>query len=336
MTYPVLEVRGLVNRFGSQVVHDGLDMEVHEDEVFGIVGGSGTGKSVLLRSVLGLQRPQAGTIHLEGHDITQLSGAALRAVKARYGVTFQQGALYSALTVLQNVQLPMVEYLQELSTVARDELAMLKIRLVGLPADAARKYPAELSGGMIKRAALARALALDPRLLFLDEPTSGLDPISAAEFDELMLYLQRQLRLTVVMITHDLDSIFRTCNRVGVIVDHKMETDTLESIVDHPNPWIQAILSRRARQHSPQGGPWSVKRTMLPSALSCWSSRWRRRCSSTGIPALASTGRTIATRSISTVPSAGWSKARRSDISVYGSAGSSTCVSTPGMPGVSR
>jgi phospholipid/cholesterol/gamma-HCH transport system ATP-binding protein len=250
VTYPVLEVRGLVNRFGSQVVHDGLDMEVHEDEVFGIVGGSGTGKSVLLRSVLGLQRPQAGTIHLEGHDITQLSGAALRAVKARYGVTFQQGALYSALTVLQNVQLPMVEYLQELSTVARDEIAMLKIRLVGLPADAARKYPAELSGGMIKRAALARALALDPRLLFLDEPTSGLDPISAAEFDELMLYLQRQLRLTVVMITHDLDSIFRTCNRVGVIVDHKMETDTLERIVDHPNPWIQQYFhGERASIH---------------------------------------------------------------------------------------
>ncbi|MGH8270148.1 MAG: ABC transporter ATP-binding protein, partial [Steroidobacteraceae bacterium] len=175
MIYPVLEVRGLVNRFGSQVVHDGLDLEVRADEVFGIVGGSGTGKSVLLRSVLGLQRPQAGTIRLEGHDITQLSGAALRAVKARYGVTFQQGALYSSLNVLQNVQLPMVEYMQALSPSARDELAMLKIRLVGLPVEAARKYPAELSGGMVKRAALARALALDPRLLFLDEPTSGLD-----------------------------------------------------------------------------------------------------------------------------------------------------------------
>ena len=237
----VLEVRGLVNRFGSQMVHNGLDMEVREDEVFGIVGGSGTGKSVLLRSILGLQRPRAGTIRIEGRDITRMSFSELRAVKARYGVTFQQGALFSALTVLQNVQLPMLEQLQ-LSPHERDELAMLKLRLAGLPADAAQKFPAQLSGGMVKRAALARALALDPRLLFLDEPTSGLDPISAAEFDELILYLQKQLRLTVVMITHDLDSIFRTCNRVGVIVDRRMEVDTLEGIVKNPNPWIQAYF----------------------------------------------------------------------------------------------
>jgi phospholipid/cholesterol/gamma-HCH transport system ATP-binding protein len=222
-------------------------MEVHEDEVFGIVGGSGTGKSVLLRSILGLQRPEAGVIRLEGREITQMTAAQLFSVKARYGVTFQQGALYSSLTVLQNVQLPMIEHV-EMGAAARDELAMLKIRLAGLPADAAQKYPAQLSGGMIKRAALARALALDPKLLFLDEPTSGLDPISAAEFDELILYLHKQLRLTVVMITHDLDTIFRTCNRVGVIVDHQMEVDTLERIVDHPNPWIQAYFhGERAR-----------------------------------------------------------------------------------------
>jgi phospholipid/cholesterol/gamma-HCH transport system ATP-binding protein len=241
LIYPVLEVRGLVNRFGEQVVHDGLSMDVQEDEIFGVVGGSGAGKSVLLRSILGLQRPQAGTICIEGRDITQMSASQLHAVKARYGVTFQQGALFSSLTVLQNVQLPMIEHL-ELPSRVRDELAMLKVRLVGLPPDAAEKYPAQLSGGMIKRAALARALALDPRLLFLDEPTSGLDPISAAEFDELLLYLQKELRLTVVMITHDLDTIFRTCNRVGVIVNRHMEVDTLERIVDNPDPWIQAYF----------------------------------------------------------------------------------------------
>jgi len=247
MEYPVVEVRGLVNRFGGQVVHDGLDMQVDRDEVFGIVGGSGSGKSVLLRTVLGLQRPQAGVVRIEGSDITRLSAEQLRPIKARYGVAFQQGALYSALTLLQNVQLPMIEHLQ-LDRDALDELALLKIRLVGLPADAAHKYPAQLSGGMVKRAAVARALALDPTLLFLDEPTSGLDPVSAAAFDDLVLYLQQQLQLTVVMITHDLDSIFRTCNRVGVIVDGHMETDTLQRIVDHPNPWIQAYFhGERAR-----------------------------------------------------------------------------------------
>jgi phospholipid/cholesterol/gamma-HCH transport system ATP-binding protein len=245
---PVLEVQGLVNRFGTQLVHDGLNMQVARDEVFGIVGGSGSGKSVLLRTILGLQRPQAGVVRIGGSDITQMSPPQLRAVKARYGVSFQAGALYSGLTVLQNVQLPMIEHLQ-LTAAARDELALLKVRLVGLPADAAGKYPAQLSGGMVKRAALARALALDPSLLFLDEPTSGLDPVSAAAFDELVLYLQQHLRLTMVMITHDLDTIFRTCNRVGVIVDGRMESDTLERIVDHPHPWIQAYFhGERARE----------------------------------------------------------------------------------------
>jgi len=245
--YPVLEVRGLVNRFGAQVVHDGLDMEVHADEVFGIVGGSGSGKSVLLRTILGLQRPQAGSVRINGSDITHMSAAQLRPIKERYGVAFQQGALFSGLTVLQNVQLPMIEHLS-LGAADLDELALLKIRLVGLGTDAAGKYPAELSGGMVKRAAIARALALDPTLLFLDEPTSGLDPVSAAAFDELVLYLQAHLKLTVVMITHDLDSIFRTCNRVGVIVDKRMESDTVEGIVANPNPWIQAYFhGERAR-----------------------------------------------------------------------------------------
>jgi phospholipid/cholesterol/gamma-HCH transport system ATP-binding protein len=251
---PRVQVRGLVNRFGTQIVHDGLDMEVENGEIFGIVGSSGAGKSVLLRSILGLQRPVSGTVCLNGQDVTQLSQRELRAVKADYGVTFQEGALFSALTVLQNVQLPLLEYLR-LPAADLDELAMLKVRMVGLPADAAAKYPSQLSGGMIKRAALARALALDPQLLFLDEPTSGLDPISAAAFDQLLLYLHRHLHLTVVMITHDLDTIFRTCNRVGVIVDRRMVSDTLSGIVENPHPWIQAYFHGvRARGYNARAG----------------------------------------------------------------------------------
>jgi len=236
-----VDVRGVVNRFGRQLVHDGLDMQVRRGEVFGIIGGSGSGKSVLLRTILGLRRPQRGSVQVEGLDMTRLSGKPLRAAKARYGVTFQHGALFSALTVRENIQLPMIEHLK-LPRAAMDDLAKLKLRLVGLPQDAAAKYPSQLSGGMIKRAALARALALDPQLLFLDEPTSGLDPISAAGFDDLIAYLQKELHLTVVMITHDLDTIFRICQRVGVIVDRRMVQDTRERIVDHPHPWIQAYF----------------------------------------------------------------------------------------------
>jgi phospholipid/cholesterol/gamma-HCH transport system ATP-binding protein len=249
---PLVEVRGLVNRFGAQVVHDHLDMTVEQGEVFGIVGGSGSGKSVLLRSILGLQRPRAGEVLMSGQDLTKLSNAALKDIKATYGVTFQQGALFSSLTVLQNVQLPMLEHL-ELPPRALEELAMLKVRLVGLPDEAARKFPAQLSGGMIKRAALARALALDPRLLMLDEPTAGLDPISAAAFDELLMDLRPQLGLTVIMITHDLDTIFRTCNRVGVIIDRKMTSDTLEGITTNPHPWIQAYFHGERAQRFGQG-----------------------------------------------------------------------------------
>jgi phospholipid/cholesterol/gamma-HCH transport system ATP-binding protein len=241
MAEALIEVRGLVNRFGAQVVHDHLDMTVEQGEVFGIVGGSGSGKSVLLRSILGLQRPRAGEVLMSGQDLTKLSTAELKRIKATYGVTFQQGALFSSLTVLQNVQLPMIEHL-DLPPRALEELAMLKVRLVGLPDEAARKFPAQLSGGMVKRAALARALALDPRLLMLDEPTAGLDPISAAAFDELLMDLRPQLGLTVIMITHDLDTIFRTCNRVGVIIDRKMTSDTLEGITSNPHPWIQSYF----------------------------------------------------------------------------------------------
>ena len=247
----IVAVHGIVNRFGAQLVHDGLDMEVRRGEIFGIVGGSGSGKSVLLRTILGLQRPQAGSVEIEGRDLSHLHGGELRAVKRSYGVTFQSGALFSSLTVAENVELPIREAL----TLPEDVLgglAALKIRLVGLPADAGAKFPAQLSGGMVKRAALARALALDPGLLFLDEPTSGLDPIAAAAFDELLLYLQRALSLTVVMITHDLDSIYRACNRVGVIVDRHMISDTVDGIAQNAHPWIQEYFhgarSRAARR----------------------------------------------------------------------------------------
>jgi phospholipid/cholesterol/gamma-HCH transport system ATP-binding protein len=244
----LLEVRGVINRFGDQTVHNGLDMQVYEGEVFGIIGGSGSGKTVLLRTVLGLRRPDAGSVRFLDHELTEMSDAQLFRLKGSYGVAFQQGALFSALTVLQNVQLPMLEHLR-LPARALEELALLKVQLVGLLPQAATKYPAELSGGMVKRAALARALALDPVLLFLDEPTSGLDPIGAAALDQLLLYLQRELKLTVVMTTHDLDSIFRTCSRIGVIVDGRMISDTLEGIMANPHPWIRAYFGgERGRQ----------------------------------------------------------------------------------------
>lgn len=235
---PVISVRKVVNRFGSQVVHDGVDLDVMPGEVLGIVGGSGSGKSVLLRTMLGLQRPASGQILVEGRDITQMNDAELLSVKRRYGVTFQHGALFSSLTVAENIQLPIREYF-DASPAALQALTELRLRMVGLPVDAGGKLPAQLSGGMVKRAALARALALDPALLFLDEPTAGLDPISAAGFDELVTYLHRGLKLTIVMITHDLDTLLATCSRVAVLVDRKIVVDTLGGIMNNPHPWIQ-------------------------------------------------------------------------------------------------
>ncbi|HYM33783.1 MAG TPA: ATP-binding cassette domain-containing protein [Steroidobacteraceae bacterium] len=237
MTAPIVSVRNVVNRFGAQVVHDGVSFDVFPGEVLGIVGGSGSGKSVLLRTMLGLHHPNAGTVSMEGKDITEMSDVELLAVKRRYGVTFQHGALFTALTVAENVQMPLREHFN-LSDATLDALTELRLRMVGLPLDAGAKLPSQLSGGMIKRAALARALALDPTILFLDEPTSGLDPISAAAFDHLVRYLQKGLELTVVMITHDLDTIMTTCNRVAVLVDKKIVVDTLERIMQNPHPWI--------------------------------------------------------------------------------------------------
>ena len=234
---PVIRVHGLVSRFGRQVVHDHLDMEVQPNEIFGIVGGSGTGKSVLLRTILGLRAPAGGTVELYGKNVQELAAADRSSLVQSYGVTFQNGALISSLTVAQNIQLPLREYYPA-SEKTLDELAELNLALVGLTPEDGTKYPSQLSGGMVKRAALARALSLEPKLLFLDEPTAGLDPISAAAFDELLLYLHSHLRLTVVMITHDLDTLFRICSRAGVIVDGRMITGTLDDLLQNQNPWI--------------------------------------------------------------------------------------------------
>jgi phospholipid/cholesterol/gamma-HCH transport system ATP-binding protein len=253
---PVIRVRGLINRFGAQVVHEGLDLEVRPNEIFGIVGGSGAGKTVLLHTILGLREPQGGTVEMYGRDIRQLSPQERLAMLRTCGVTFQNGALISSLSVAQNIQLPLRES-YSMSEEALDELADLNLGLAGLPAETGRKFPSQLSGGMVKRASLARALSLEPKLLFLDEPTSGLDPISASAFDELLLYLHSELKLTVVMITHDLDSLFRTCDRVGVIIARHMVTDTLTGIMQNTDPWIHEYFHgprARAAEREARGG----------------------------------------------------------------------------------
>lgn len=233
----VINVERLRNKFGVQVVHDQLDLAIKRGEVIGIVGGSGTGKSVLLRTIVGLNRPASGLIEVFGQDTSKLSVREARALQARWGVLFQDGALFSSLTVAQNIEAPIKEHTR-LSKQLRQELIDVKVSMVGLPADAANKYPSELSGGMRKRAGLARALALDAEIVFLDEPTAGLDPIGAAKFDELIKELQATLGLTVVMVTHDLDSLHAICDRVAVLLDKKVKVGTIAELVREPDPWI--------------------------------------------------------------------------------------------------
>jgi phospholipid/cholesterol/gamma-HCH transport system ATP-binding protein len=237
---PIIRVRGLVNRFGEQVVHDGLDLDVRRGEILGVVGGSGTGKSVLMRSILGLRTPDAGQIEVLGVGARREDSASRLHIERNTGVLFQDGALFSSLTVGENVQVPLKEHCPDLPDSLNYELALLKVKLAGLPADAIDKLPSQLSGGMRKRAGLARALALDPPLLFLDEPTAGLDPIGAAAFDELILTLQQALGLTVFLITHDLDTLYAICDRVAVIADHKVViTAPVEEVERSEHPWIR-------------------------------------------------------------------------------------------------
>ncbi|TEG39224.1 ABC transporter ATP-binding protein [Pseudomonas aeruginosa] len=243
----IIQVRDLCNRFGAQAVHEHLDLHVRRGEILGVVGGSGTGKSVLLRSIVGLRRPTSGSVRVFGEDLLQLPEERRSLVERRFGVLFQQGALFSSLTVVENVALPLIEN-AGLPRADAEHLAQVKLALAGLPANAGDKYPASLSGGMIKRAALARALALDPDILFLDEPTAGLDPIGAAAFDNLIRTLRDALGLTVFLVTHDLDTLYTICDRVAVLSQKKvLVVGTLERVAATDDAWVREYF------HGPRG-----------------------------------------------------------------------------------
>jgi phospholipid/cholesterol/gamma-HCH transport system ATP-binding protein len=244
----VIRVRDLVVGFGTSTVLDHLSLDVFRGEILGFVGGSGAGKSVLMRTIIGLLPKRGGAIEVFGVDLDRAGGEQRRAIERRWGILFQQGALFSSLTVRQNVQFPMREYLK-LSERLLDEVAMAKLEMVGLRPDVGEKFPAELSGGMTKRVALARALALDPEIVFLDEPTSGLDPIGAGEFDDLIRTLQRTLGLTVFMVTHDLDSLHSVCDRIAALADGKvMAAGPMATMLASEHPWLRAYFQgKRAR-----------------------------------------------------------------------------------------
>jgi phospholipid/cholesterol/gamma-HCH transport system ATP-binding protein len=234
----IISIRGLKNQFGKQVVHEGLDLDVRRGEILGVIGGSGSGKSVLLRTIIGLQRPAAGRVEVLGTDVVRASRRQMNELRRRWGILFQDGALYSSLTVSQNVQTPLREF-HDISHGLRCDLACLKISMVGLQPEAANKYPSELSGGMRKRAGLARALILDPDLVFLDEPTAGLDPVGAAAFDGLIRELQEVLGLTVFLVTHDLDTLAAICDRIAVLAENRIYAiGTLEEMMALDHPWI--------------------------------------------------------------------------------------------------
>ena len=238
----VISVRGLENRFGSNVVHENLDLDVYRNEVIGVVGGSGTGKSVLLRTIIGLNRPKAGEVEVFGQPVWSLDAAGLLALARRWGVLFQDGALFSSLTVAQNVQVPLREHLH-LPQQLMNEIAAYKISMVGLEAAAGPKYPSELSGGMRKRAGLARALVQDPEILFLDEPTAGLDPIGAAAIDQLILKLKNALGLTVFLVTHDLDTLHAVCDRIAVLAEKRvLLAGTMADMLKETHPWVYAYF----------------------------------------------------------------------------------------------